>query len=90
MEPMSDTAPGAKNLKLDRHGPKGKPDTITLLKEQSSKTTPNHILLYLQITAAYHLVSFGEASSCSGWKLAQTPTIDNVQRVGDLGIFSLK
>lgn len=34
---MSDTAPGTKNLKVDRHGPKGKPDTIALLKEQSSK-----------------------------------------------------
>ena len=74
---MSDTAPGAKNLKLDRHGLKGKPDTITLLKEQSSKTITNNILLYPQLSATYHLVSFGEASSCSGWELAQTPTIDN-------------
>ena len=87
---MPDTAPGVKNLKLDRHGPKGKSDTITLLKEQSSKTIPNDILLYPQISASYHLVIFGEASSCSGWELAQTPTMDNVQRVRDLGTFSLK
>lgn len=43
MEPTPDTAQVAKNL---GHGPRGKSNTIVLLKEQSNKTAPNNIQLY--------------------------------------------
>lgn len=42
------------------HGPKGKPNTIILLKECTDKITPNYTLLYLEIRAllSHHPRSF--------------------------------
>lgn len=46
MEPISNTAWMAKNLKLGRPGYRGQPNAIVLLKEHSNKTTPSDILPY--------------------------------------------
>lgn len=43
MEPLPDSAPVAKNLRLNSLVPTGKPDTIVPLKEHSIKVTLNNV-----------------------------------------------
>lgn len=77
IEPTSDIAKIAKNLRLDRLWiPEGKVTGIILQKPHGNKMTPNDILPCSTII---------RETSHSIWELAEYVGLDNVQKVGDLG-----
>lgn len=71
---MPDTARVAKNLRLDRLWPSGKPSTIILLKEHSYKMTSSDIFCYIHTLVSCSVIIKEAVSYCSRWELIERPT----------------